>query len=591
MAQYQPFVLQVQRPGPKFNTGGEDVQTALLSHNGSEKVFKAASAVHEENPSQWGQRVWKVVTGVLCAAALLLFFILLVLPLGRTDKMTNTKSMHFTRNKNSYTWMSLFPSQAYMEKQSIVTYRTVDGVLDKADVNPSEKHGFQIAGGFGILTNISTNVYVSALLVIYAISLLDAAVFDQDHQAKNMQRKIYFTWATMALGVLFVLTHLFVQFSTWYELKWGKSDIVVTYMWESGASLLYASFAVALFIVHVNVKHHMWRSIIPAISEQQHGDKTHGTPETGPYGNEASIMFAISFFLLVMGLLGDTRQTVLESEAQLLVLSAISLAVITVLSTRVRAYFHFIEHNYLHDKQAHRMMVAHALKLVDIITLAVTFALFGIAFNVLATMYDSSEWNLFFLTVIVVTSFYMLIKLVHLIMELGFSEYNSAPTAKDTWMRVSKAYYLLSIMATLLVVIVLLAYSDDKLDDLRRLESAQHISMDKAVLKSNTNCLTTGMQSNGLLYTELELKPESTFRVDDTLKNPIVFKVNAWTNWWYFKTESTALGPDLYLCSTGLEQEFGSCRAQYRAKNGKVYSSALQAPIDLAATSFVTPPT
>jgi hypothetical protein len=138
-------------------------------------------------------------------------------------------------------------------------------------------------------------VYVSALLVIYAISLLDAAVFDQDQPAKSRTRKIYFTWATMAIGVLFVLTHLLIQFSTWHELEWGKSKIVVTYMWESGASLLYASLVVALFIVHVNVKHHMWHSIIPGVSEQQHGDRTHGTPETGPYGNEASIMFVCVF--------------------------------------------------------------------------------------------------------------------------------------------------------------------------------------------------------------------------------------------------------------------------------------------------------
>lgn len=529
-----------------------------------------------------------VATAALCVVAFVLFLVLLVVPLGRTDKMTNTKSMHFARNKNSYTWVSLFPTQAYMEKQSIVTYRTVDGVLDKGDVNAAELHGFQIAGGFGILTNISTNVYVSALLIIYVLSLLDAAVFDQDHPDTGRERKIYFTWATIAIGVLFVLTHLFIQFSTWHELEWGKSKIKVTYMWESGASLLYASLAVALFIVHVNVKHHTWCSIIPGISEQQHGDRTHGTPETGPYGNEASILFAISFFLLVMGLLGDTRQTVLETEAQLLVLSAIGLAVITVLSTRVRAYFHFIEHNYLQDKLSHKMMVLHTLKLVDIITMAVTVALFAIAFHVLATMYDSSEWNLFFTTVIVVTSFYMLIRLVSLILEVFSSEANSTPASKDMWLRLSMVYYFLSILAGLVVVLALLMTGDDKLDTLRQLESAQHISMDKAVLKSNTNCLNTGIQSNGLLYTELELKPESTFKVADDLKNPIVFKVNAWTNWWYFKTEPTALGPDLFLCSTGLEQEFGSCRWQYRAKNGKVYSSALQTPINLAATGFET---
>jgi hypothetical protein len=231
-------------------------------------------------------------------------------------------------------------------------------------------------------------------------------------------------------------------------------------------------------------------------------------------------------------------------------------------------------------------MVMHALQLVDIITLAVTFALFAIAFNVLATMYDSSEWNLFFLTVIVVTSFYMFIKFGHLFMELVFVTYTASQDGKNKWTGLTKAYYLISIMATLVVVIVLLAYGDDKLDFLRQLESAQHISMDKAVLKSNSNCLTNGMQSNGLLYTELELNPSSTFKIADDLKNPIVFKVNAWTNWWHFGTDSTALGPDLFLCSTGLEQEFGSCRAQYRARNGKVYSSALQTPIDLAASNF-----
>jgi hypothetical protein len=36
-------------------------------------------------------------------------------------------------------------------------------------------------------------------------------------------------------------------------------------------------------------------------------------------------VFAVSFSLLIMGLLGDTRSTVLETEAQLLVLCAVGL--------------------------------------------------------------------------------------------------------------------------------------------------------------------------------------------------------------------------------------------------------------------------
>jgi hypothetical protein len=50
--------------------------------------------------------------------------------------------MHFTRNKISYSWVSIFPSQVYLEKQNVVTYRTVDGVLDKQDVSANEAQDY-----------------------------------------------------------------------------------------------------------------------------------------------------------------------------------------------------------------------------------------------------------------------------------------------------------------------------------------------------------------------------------------------------------------------------------------------------------------
>ena len=74
-------------------------------------------------------------------------------------------------------------------------------------------------------------------------------------------------------------------------------------------------------------------------------------------------MFAVSFSLLIMGLLGDTRSTVLETEAQLLVLCAVGLSVITLLSMRIRAYFDYVQDIFmgLDDMQEHKMMVRHAL--------------------------------------------------------------------------------------------------------------------------------------------------------------------------------------------------------------------------------------
>jgi hypothetical protein len=103
MAQYQPFVLQVQRPGPKFSTGEKIDKARLLTAeelaNANAQVWKPGSEVQESSQSNYWQRAWMVATAALCVVAFVLFLVLLVVPLGRTDKMTNTKSMHFARNK------------------------------------------------------------------------------------------------------------------------------------------------------------------------------------------------------------------------------------------------------------------------------------------------------------------------------------------------------------------------------------------------------------------------------------------------------------------------------------------------------------
>jgi hypothetical protein len=110
----------------------------------------------------------------------------------------------------------------------VQTYRVVDSVLDKTDVNHLEEHGFLIAGGFGILTNVSSNVYVSALLVIYVISLLEAVVYRENEPKYGQKRNVYFAWASVGLAIVFVMLQLFVKFNTYHQVQWGKSNIEVT---------------------------------------------------------------------------------------------------------------------------------------------------------------------------------------------------------------------------------------------------------------------------------------------------------------------------------------------------------------------------
>jgi hypothetical protein len=62
-------------------------------------------------------------------------------------------------------------------------------------------------------------------------------------------------------------------------------------------------------------------------------------------------------------------------------------------------------------------------------------------------------------------------------------------------------------------------------------------------------------------------------KIEMLFESPIAFKLFAWTRWWTLDNIHTDLkpGPDLYFCSTGLEQEFGLCRQQYTAKPGKEF--------------------
>jgi len=548
---------------------------------------------------KWKNKYFRFCTGLACLTSVILFILLLTLPLGRIDKQANTKSMHYTLNNKAVNWWSLFPSQVYMENMQIQSYRVVDGNLDRLDVNEQENHGFQIAGGYGILTNISSNVYFSAVLVIYVISLLDATIYPENKSKKDrkeMKRTMYFSWAIGLFAVFFLLMHLILNFNTYTESKWGKSNVEVFYMWEAGASIVYAFFVVVLFLVHTNIKNYTWHHIFVDTTVYETHKVVTGTEESGPYSHEAHYMFAVSFFLFIMGLLGDTRQVVLETEAQLLVLCAVGLSVLTIFFEHARAFHLYVE-RYLDGEthKIHRNMVQRSLILVELIALAVSFTLFGIAMHILSSMYDSNSISVLFICVLLITSAYMFLKLVVVLMHMYYSYYSEPMITFKKAFKVYKFYYIGSIGVFLGFLIVMFITSSQDFNQLVFAELAPYAGADKSVLNKNTICEANGMQSNGLLFQELSLTTDQKVNgVDLSLsnldKNPVAFKVNSWIKWLSVKSETQTLDAKVYLCSTGFEQQFGSCRAQYRERNGKVYNSNMQGVLNNAAANFNVAP-
>ena len=107
-------------------------------------------------------------------------------------------------------------------------------------------------------------------------------------------------------------------------------------------------------IIHVNVKNRVWYALVPDVEEYSLKSDSEpqrswigGTQNTGPVDKESTVMFAVSFFLLTMTVLGDTRSTVLETEVQLVILCALGLSMITIISGRVRTYFEYVRYHFL----------------------------------------------------------------------------------------------------------------------------------------------------------------------------------------------------------------------------------------------------
>ena len=159
-------------------------------------------------------------------------------------------------------------------------------------------------------------------------------------------------------------------------------------------------------IIHVNVKNRVWYALVPDVEEYSLKSDSEpqrswigGTQNTGPVDKESTVMFAVSFFLLTMTVLGDTRSTVLETEVQLVILCEVGLSMITIISGRVRTYFEYFRYHFLNapvqkrfDIDFHKeqsIWIEWMLVLVERITIAVSGALFCITFHTLATMYDS----------------------------------------------------------------------------------------------------------------------------------------------------------------------------------------------------------
>ena len=149
------------------------------------------------------------------------------------------------RQHGSLAWVALLPGQVYMERGEKFLEYNVQADHDNDWKHEAYHRKLLLAGGANILTNISSNVYVTAILFIYFLSLIDV----KDSLIKFLARMMPGETANISRNeltsvrlifwgswVIFVLVYLLRNYSVWHEVTWKAENaakaVTIKYQWE-----------------------------------------------------------------------------------------------------------------------------------------------------------------------------------------------------------------------------------------------------------------------------------------------------------------------------------------------------------------------
>jgi hypothetical protein len=220
----------------------------------------------------------------------------------------------------------------------------------------------------------------------------------------------------------------------------------------------------------------------------------------------------------------------------------------------------FEKDDKVHTK--HHTMMDGTFLVTQIICTAVALVFFCIACHVVFVLADSLP--AVFYIVFILLAVYLALQVFEVVARiLPFGEH-------EELMAVQTYYWCSSVVMLIVTCTVLASAADMSLNDgdrirLRQLESVQYLAM--ADTEANPLC-AFGVQKNPMLQLMGSFSTDMKFGNRAVLeqKNPVNFKVFHWTRWWEFAQTSPQLqGPDLYLCSLGMDQHFGTCQKQYKA--------------------------
>jgi len=335
-----------------------------------------------------------VAVVVLCVTSLLAGIFAMHNPMtGNRASILNsyrqTKTMHLSANPLALHWTSLLSAQPYVER-----YHSAPGM--SADADPGVVAMYHLSDGYftsgleptdvlyingeslSILTSFAPNVYTSALifvLFLYSLHLIMSPKMDNSCLRLSWMPSLKpYVFGAVILYWLLVECN-YVIFNKWNDFTWHNKEpffsLTVRYDVEgSSVSVIYAAIILCLYAFHLCVQSGECRDLFGTYNVytvQRNGgedklysnklgtmtpsmyEKVAGNLVSGPVTNDATILGGVSLFLLSCISIGMSNSVALETEAQLILACALSIAAIEYLCAKVCAYFWYVHAHYIHQ--------------------------------------------------------------------------------------------------------------------------------------------------------------------------------------------------------------------------------------------------
>ena len=335
-----------------------------------------------------------VAVFVLCVTSLLAGVFAMHNPLPRAgshDSILNmfrrTKTMHLAANPLALQWTSLLSTQPYVERYNT---HSVPGM--SADADPGVVAMYHLSDGYftsglestdilyingeslSILASFAPNVYMSALifvLFLYSLHLIMSPSMENSCLRLSWMPSLKpYVFGAVILYWL-ALECNYVIFNKWNDFSWNDMLTVRYDVEGSSVSVIYAAIILCLYAFHLCVQSGECRDLFGTYNvytvHNKRGEnvlysnklsssmtpskyeQVAGNPVSGPVTNDATILGAVTLFLLSCSSIGMSRSVALETEAQLILACALSIAAIEYLCAKVCAYFWYVHAHYIHQ--------------------------------------------------------------------------------------------------------------------------------------------------------------------------------------------------------------------------------------------------